>query len=216
VTGSPASQPNLLHSTSKFSPSSLISAATTTIASSPTDSLESLDDHRIRLGKAFPHEIVYPPTPPLMSGDNGEDPFISPIRSASTGSAGPQAIPYKIRDEYHARMIETPPLTPDDASIVGSGATKSSSASTKSSRKDGAKDALDFLLMLFPQDGLAALPYARSVIVSAPSATTVTFDGVVLELPGKPRVLYVDGKHAESVSLRERYARFSCFYYTVT
>lgn len=31
-----------------------------------------------------------------------------------------------------------------------------------------------------------------------------SFDGVVLELPGKPKTLYVDGKSAEIVSLRER------------
>jgi hypothetical protein len=32
-----------------------------------------------------------------------------------------------------------------------------------------------------------------------------SFDGVVLELPGQPKTLYVDGNSAQSVSLRERY-----------
>jgi hypothetical protein len=30
------------------------------------------------------------------------------------------------------------------------------------------------------------------------------FNGVVLDMPGSPKALYVDGKSAESVSLRER------------
>jgi len=65
-----------------------------------------------------------------------------------------------------------------------------------------AKDALDFLLTVFPRDGLNALPFARSVAISAPGMGAA-FDGVVLELPGKAKTLYVDGKSAESVSLRE-------------
>jgi hypothetical protein len=82
-------------------------------------------------------------------------------------------------------------LTPDDVdrqSIRSNGKTS--------------KDALNFLLTLFPQNGLEALPYAKSVTISAPNMGDV-FDGIVLELPGRPKALYVDGKSAESVSLRE-------------
>jgi len=61
---------------------------------------------------------------------------------------------------------------------------------------------LDFLLTIFPRDGMDVLPYARSVVISAPNLGAI-YDGVVLELPGKPKALYVDGKAAESVSLRE-------------
>lgn len=64
-------------------------------------------------------------------------------------------------------------------------------------------DALDFLLTIFPRDGLVAFPYAKSVTIAAPNMGA-TFDGVVLQMPGKPKVLYVDGKTAQSVSLRER------------
>lgn len=64
------------------------------------------------------------------------------------------------------------------------------------------KDALDFLMTLFPHQGLQALPYAKSVAISAPNMGTA-FEGVVLELPDNPKTLYVDGKSAESVSLRE-------------
>lgn len=31
------------------------------------------------------------------------------------------------------------------------------------------------------------------------------FEGIVLEIPGAVKTLYVDGKSAESVGLRERY-----------
>jgi hypothetical protein len=64
------------------------------------------------------------------------------------------------------------------------------------------KDALDFLMTIFPRHGLAALPYSRSVAISAPNIGAA-FDGVVLQLPGKPKTLYVDGKSAQSVSIRE-------------
>jgi hypothetical protein len=57
-------------------------------------------------------------------------------------------------------------------------------------------------MTLFPHHGLAALPYAKSVAISAPNMGAA-FDGVVLELPGQPKTLYVDGKSAQSVSLRE-------------
>jgi hypothetical protein len=95
------------------------------------------------------------------------------------------------------RDLATPSLTPDDGIDDRSG--------------DGvvfdnkhANDALDFLLTISPKDGLKALPFSRSISISAPDMGA-DFDGVVLELPGTPKTLYVDGKSAESVSLRERY-----------
>jgi len=110
-----------------------------------------------------------------------------------SSATSPQDIPGS--RNVPATNIPTPPLTPDgddddvDESISGS------------DRKES-KDALDFLLTIFPRHGLDALPYARSVVISAPNMGA-TFDGVVLELPGKPKALYVDGKAAQSVSLRE-------------
>lgn len=56
--------------------------------------------------------------------------------------------------------------------------------------------------MLFPRQALSALPYAKSVSISSPEMGA-SYEGVVVELPGKPRTLYVDGKSAEIVSLRE-------------
>ena len=58
-------------------------------------------------------------------------------------------------------------------------------------------------MTLFPNHGLKALPYAKRVSISAPNLGA-DFDGVVLELPGKPKTLYVDGKGAAAVNLRER------------
>jgi len=89
--------------------------------------------------------------------------------------------------------MATPPLTPDDDEddSGASGITANHS-----------KDALDFLLTIFPRNGLSILPYAKSVVVTAPNIGA-SFDGVVLDLPGQSKTLYVDGKNAQAVSLRE-------------
>jgi len=57
-------------------------------------------------------------------------------------------------------------------------------------------------MTVFPKQGLSALPHSKAVSISAPNLGT-DFNGVVLQLPGQPKTLYVDGKSAESVSLRE-------------
>ncbi|KAJ7703293.1 ornithine decarboxylase antizyme-domain-containing protein [Mycena rosella] len=89
--------------------------------------------------------------------------------------------------------LATPPLTPDNGSEFGD----SPAVSDKNQ-----KDALDFLLTIFPRHGVGALAHSRSVAISAPHLGAA-FDGVVLQLPGKPKTLYVDGKSAQSVSIRE-------------
>jgi len=91
--------------------------------------------------------------------------------------------------------ISTPSLTPDSNNRRQSPAPTSSVAKLSS-------DALDFLMTLFPRHGLIALPYAKRMSISAPNLGVV-FDGVVLDLPKEPRILYVDGKSAESMNLRE-------------
>lgn len=58
-------------------------------------------------------------------------------------------------------------------------------------------------MTVFPHRGISVLPYARSVSISAPNLGT-EFNGVVLDIPDSTKTLYVDGKSAESVSLRER------------
>lgn len=91
--------------------------------------------------------------------------------------------------------LSTPPLTPDNGSDCSD---RSISPPASSQHKD---DALDFLMTVFPA-GLGALPYAKSISISSPNIGSA-FNGMVLEIPGKPRTLYVDAKSAESVSLRE-------------
>jgi len=99
----------------------------------------------------------------------------------------PRSIPGKSQSPCD---LPTPPLTPDDGSGVSGITTRHS------------KDALDLLLNIFPRNGVGLLNFAKSVIVSAPNMG-VSFDGAILELPGKPKTLYVDGKDAPAVNLRE-------------
>ena len=71
------------------------------------------------------------------------------------------------------------------------------------------QSALDFLTTLFPRSGVSALPHAKSVRISSAEmgldpGNGFVFEGVVLQLPGKPKTLYVDGKGAENIKLRER------------
>lgn len=116
---------------------------------------------------------------------------ITPIKpSPSSPVPCPRSVPTRSDSD-----LSTPPLTPDnDISYFGS---PSPSISDKYP-----KDALDFLMTLFPHQGFHALPFAQSVAISAPNMGAA-FEGVVLELPGKQKTLYVDGKNAESVGVRE-------------
>lgn len=119
----------------------------------------------------------------------------SPINNHFTSTRIPTTVPprYIPARSESPYGLPTPPLTPDDSDASGA-----RGIFTKHS-----KDALDLLLNIFPRNGLSILPFAKSVVVSVPNMGT-TFDGVVLELPGKPKTLYVDGKNAPAVSLRER------------
>lgn len=111
--------------------------------------------------------------------------------SNSTRGTLPRSIPSRRGSD-----LDTPPLTPDNGSEYSVG---SVSPGTSKIRQ---KDALDLLVNLFPRHGASALSYAKNVSISSPSIGG-KFDGIVLELPGKPRTLYVDGKSAQLVNLRE-------------
>jgi hypothetical protein len=102
---------------------------------------------------------------------------------------GPQPIRGDPRARGFSHGLATPPLTPDD------------SFGGLSVQSDD--DALELLSTLFPNHAMAALPYAKSVSISSAEMGT-SFDGVMLELPGKPKTFYVDGKSAELVDVRER------------
>ncbi|OBZ67146.1 Ornithine decarboxylase antizyme [Grifola frondosa] len=140
---------------------------------------------------SFPSSLTYPPTPPPETATSlppSPEFALAPLPPASA----PRAIVGK--SQYLSPQLATPPLTPDDTE-EGDGSLASISA--KQSRA-----ALDFLSVLFPRNALGALPYAKSVSIAA-SDLGVVFDGVVLELPGTPKTLYVDGKSAAHVNLRE-------------
>lgn len=134
----------------------------------------------------FPDSIDYPPTPPL---DDANDAEIKPLSSVTSAP----------RDIFKTSFVSdllTPPLTPDNISDGGG-----SLSSIHTSQNNAA---LDFLSTIFPRNALGALPFAKSVSITSPDIGA-TFEGVVLELPNKPKTFYVDGKCAGHVNLRERY-----------
>ncbi|KDQ53528.1 hypothetical protein JAAARDRAFT_136971 [Jaapia argillacea MUCL 33604] len=137
----------------------------------------------------FAKSIVYPPTPPAddIHTSLGSVSYTPPASLVAPQAIRPRQIPT-------AEYLATPPLTPDEAE-EGNGSVAAISAKQSNS-------ALDFLTTLFPRNGLSALPYAKSVSISAPDLGA-SFDGVVLELPGKAKTFYVDGKSADHINLRE-------------
>ncbi|KAI9442373.1 ornithine decarboxylase antizyme-domain-containing protein [Lactarius indigo] len=93
------------------------------------------------------------------------------------GFPSPQPIPGASRSNGYSHGLATPPLTPDD--------------SIEDVSIHSNDDALELLTTLFPNHGITALGMG------------ISFDGVVLELPGRPKTFYVDCKSAEVVNLRE-------------
>ncbi|KAI6040269.1 ornithine decarboxylase antizyme-domain-containing protein, partial [Pisolithus marmoratus] len=121
-----------------------------------------------------------------------------PTQTSSTNHTTPAifpstAAPRKIPGKPQSYDLPTPPLTPDDGDNDDVDKSGASGIITGNS-----KDALDLLLNIFPHNGVTLLPFAKSIVVSAPNMGT-SFDGVVLELPGKSKTLYVDGKNAPAV-----------------
>ncbi|KAF9051030.1 hypothetical protein BDZ89DRAFT_1005605 [Hymenopellis radicata] len=120
-------------------------------------------------------------------------PFDYPIGKRSIESNTPTATIPRAIPTRSSSGLSTPPLTPDDGS----------DCSLSGSDFGGdEKDALDFLMTVFPHQGLGALSHAKRVTISAPTLGS-DFNGMVLDLPGQPKTLYVDGKSSHSVSLRE-------------
>ncbi|EMD37602.1 hypothetical protein CERSUDRAFT_114250 [Gelatoporia subvermispora B] len=154
--------------------SSAASDSSSTLSSFGTDSLND--------------SIIYPPTPPPETKQYFDAPLSPPA------SAPRAIINTKTRAPAPALDLATPPLTPDDGD--------SSDGSIAAISAKQSQNALDFLSALFPRNALGAMPFAKSVSISAPDLGAV-FEGVVLELPGKPKTFYVDGKSAAHVNLRE-------------
>jgi len=82
--------------------------------------------------------------------------------------------------------LETPPTTPENAAPASNWATQDAK----------------FFREVFPDPKAiqAAFPYTRSVSIAQDG---VTWEGFVLSLPGQPKALYICGKGAERVQLRE-------------
>ncbi|KAF8578042.1 hypothetical protein K439DRAFT_1648915 [Ramaria rubella] len=135
-------------------------------------------------------DIAYPLTPESTPSE-----FSSSLESLAL-PPGVASIPIPLSKEFTgppAHNLITPPYTPEDIEgrrSFGSISSKQSSA------------ALDFLTTLFPRSGLAALPHAKSVSITSPALEAI-WEGIVLEMPGSQRTLFVHGKGAEHVKLRE-------------
>ncbi|CAE6461673.1 unnamed protein product [Rhizoctonia solani] len=90
-------------------------------------------------------------------------------------------------------QLQTPPQSPDDG---------------PESNDYMSPTALEVLATLFPNSeaARAALPYARALRITSRQGVTPdasTWDGVVLSLPSQERTLYVIGRGAEALMLRE-------------
>ncbi|KAF9531589.1 ornithine decarboxylase antizyme-domain-containing protein [Crepidotus variabilis] len=131
-----------------------------------------------------------PSSSPSSTRSDCSDSSLSSINHPLQAAASIRSI------SIRANSDSTPPLTPDNSSILSQSDDGSLSDSV------GEKDALDFLMTVFPHNGLSVLPHAKSVSISAPNMG-VDFNGIVLHAPGKPKTLYVDGKSAQFVNLRE-------------
>jgi len=118
-------------------------------------------------------------SPPLTPDYSPRSPTISLPTNAQ-----PRPIPIA---KNTSTGLETPPTTPQSSpkGLVGQ-----------------SSQTLDFLSSLFPSAALRALPYAKSVQISSSDMNAI-WEGVILSLPGQPKTLYVGGKGAEKVKLRE-------------
>lgn len=154
---------------------------------SPTPSQSSLSStHTSSYGSSL---IQYPPTPPP---EQGSPDFPAHFKiNPPPPSVSPKEIAHK--KPTNSGLI-TPPHSLDGSESGEGGVSAISAKQTKAT--------LDLLTTLFPRNALSAMPHAQGVSVSSPNLGTV-FDGVILNLPGKPKTLYIDGKNAQHVNLRE-------------
>jgi len=125
-----------------------------------------------------------------LTDSHSSSPSSSPASTDSIVYNSQASIPRPIPCRNYS-TLSTPPLTPDNGSDYHRG-----------NESIHEKDALDFLMTVFPHQGVSVFPHAKSVSISAPNLGS-EFNGVVLDIPGSAKTLYVDGKSAESVSLRE-------------
>ena len=159
----------------------------------------------------------YPLTPSHSFSSGSPFALPSPVASAPRQIPSSNAFNNKFTNNTLAHGLATPPITPSDsprsttgggrlAGVPGAPGTGSVAGLSHGTAHDRA--ALDFLATLFPKSALSALQHARSVHIQ--SAKMVgAFNGVVLDLPGRGKTLYVDGKGAENIRLRDRCGVFT-------
>lgn len=147
----------------------------------------------------IPTKYSQSPTLPITPGSTPNSSTDSlPLAKFAPFSTGPGRINSNaFKQLAPASLPATPPLTPDN----GHGSGIAALAAKHNN------DALDFLQQLFPRDALKALPFAKSVKISSAGLGAV-WDGVILDLPApkggvSKKTLYVNGKGAEHVQLRE-------------
>lgn len=122
-----------------------------------------------------------------------QDAHISTVSSSTTKPINIVKISTKVINGFTISFkepspLETPPSTPDK---------------THGRWMEEADPALHFLKDVFTgRSANQALPFSTSVTIEQEGTT---WEGVVLALPDKPKTLYVNGRGAESVQLRERY-----------
>lgn len=133
-----------------------------------------------------------------LTPDNTDSEFTSSLESLALPAPVTKTIPIptpKNSIRLPAHNLLTPPYTPDE--VEGANSLRNISAQQSSA-------ALDFLTTLFPRSGLTALPHAKSVSITSPALEAV-WEGIVLNLSSGQPTLYVNGRGAEHVKLRERY-----------
>ncbi|KAJ1304822.1 hypothetical protein OPQ81_005957 [Rhizoctonia solani] len=142
----------------------------------------------------------------------------TPIPASPCSTSFPRPIP-----NAHSHHVSRYPLTPDSSpdlshhvpsphghysKFTGQLQTPPQSPDGLPSNDPMAPTALEVLATLFPNSeaARAALPYARALRITSRQGVTPeasTWDGVVLSLPGQERTLYVIGRGAEALMLRE-------------
>jgi len=131
----------------------------------------------------------------------------SPISPHLTPSSSVESLHFSSYSN-HLQSATARPIKFAPSSIPATPALTPDSGSRKVIHGLDASNNHDFVATLFPRSGLTAARMSKSVKISSPTLGTV-WDGAILELPDSAakgqttKALYVNGKGAEHVQLRE-------------
>jgi len=121
-----------------------------------------------------------------------------PLSTSAPAASSPRPIPYSANHANNRYPI-TPPLTPDSIHSAASSSLRSNSVGSLPTSTDG--EPPTFLTSLFPEHVPAAQHWASPIRIN--SQPDSAWEGFVLDLPGKPKTLYVNGNGAGQNMLRE-------------